>query len=67
MKETKFLLNKKTGPMIYIYIYIYIYLNLLLIFREREREGETEGEKHRSVASHICPNWGLNPKPRHVP
>lgn len=26
-----------------------------------------EGEKHGSAASHTCPNWGLNPHPRHLP
>ena len=36
-----------------------------LSFRERERERERE--KHRSVASHICPNWELNLQPRYVP
>ena len=40
--------------------------------RERGREGETEGEKHWCeehplVASHMCPDLGLNSKPRHVP
>ena len=39
----------------------------LSIFRERGREGEREGEKHRSVASCMYPNWGLSPQPRHVP
>ena len=30
----------------------------LFIFRERGKEGEREGEKHRSVASWVCPSWG---------
>ena len=40
----------------------------------REREGgrgwgreEHWCEKHWSVASHTCPNWGSNPQPRCVP
>ena len=31
---------------------------------ERERH---QYEKHQSVASHMCPDWGSNPKPRYVP
>ena len=39
----------------------------LCIFREREKEGENEAEKHLLVASCMCPDWGVNPQPRHVP
>ena len=40
--------------------------------RERERERERERnigvrEKHPSVASHMHPDRGWNPQPRHVP
>ena len=37
----------------------------MVIDFKRGREGE--GEKHRSVASPIYPNWGPNLQPRHVP
>ena len=45
---------------------------MLIDFTERGREGEKEGEKHecekhRSVASHTCPDQGPNLQPRHVP
>ena len=38
------------------------------MFRERGREKEREGntdlkEKHQSVASHMCPDWGSNLQP----
>ena len=45
---------------------------MYLVFRERGRVGERKGrnaderEKHRSVASHMCLNRGLNPQCRHV-
>ena len=38
--------------------------------RDRGREGEREidmREKHRAVASCMCPDWGLNSQPRYVP
>ena len=35
---------------------------------EREKERNIDGkEKHQLVASLMCPDWGLNPQPRHVP
>ena len=34
---------------------------------ERKKRYINVREKHRSVASHPCPKWGLNPQPRHVP
>ena len=37
------------------------------LFLDRGREGEIEREKHQSVASCMCPDWGLNAQPRHVP
>ena len=43
------------------------------IFRERVRERERHGEKYYVrekyllVASQMCSDWGLNPKPRHLP
>ena len=35
--------------------------------RERGRETSMWERNHRSVASCTCPNWGLNPQPRHIP
>ena len=36
--------------------------------REEERERNTDVRvKHRWAASCMCPNWGLNLQPRHVP
>ena len=45
--------------------------NMLSDFRERGREGEKERHPNvraelRLVASHVCPNWGLNLQPTHV-
>ena len=41
---------------------------MYLFSRERGREEEKEGEKHQCVvASHMAPNWGPRPQPRHVP
>ena len=45
---------------------------MFIDFRERRRERERKTdvdvrEKHLSVASHTCPDQGLNLKPRHVP
>ena len=45
---------------------------MFIDFRERRREREREGntnvrEKHQSVVSHRCPNWGSNLQPRYVP
>ena len=34
--------------------------------RERERNIDVR-EKHQLGASHMCPDLGLNPKPRYVP
>ena len=46
---------------------IYVFYNfstILFIYFQRGREGE----KHPCVvASHVPPNWGLGPQPRHVP
>ena len=46
---------------------------MFIDFRERERERERERarninvrQKHLLVASHMCPNQGLNPQPRYV-
>ena len=39
----------------------------LIDFREMKGERKKEREKDRSVAFCMCPNWGSNPKPRHVP
>ena len=44
---------------------------MLSDFRERGREGEKERHTNvraelRLVASHVCPNWGLNLQPMHV-
>ena len=33
----------------------------------KERKGERERKKHWLVASHMCPDWWLNPQPRYVP
>ena len=36
--------------------------------REKERERNTDvWEKHQSIASPMCPNWGQGPQPMHVP
>ena len=36
--------------------------------RERERERDIDvREKHPSIASHMCPDQGLNAQPRLVP
>lgn len=34
--------------------------------REGRREGRGEREKHRLIASYICPDLGSNPQPRYV-
>ena len=36
------------------------------IFLERGKGGKREGEKHRSVASPMCSDWGQKLQPRHV-
>ena len=41
---------------------LFIYL---FIFREGGTEGEKEGNIH--VFSCVCPDWGLNSQPRHLP
>ena len=40
-------------------------LFFLLLIPERE-EGRKE-ERERNMDSCTCPNWGLNPQPRHIP
>ena len=58
------------SPVLLIYLltysvtYLYCYLRTCL---ERGREEEGKGEKHRSVASHRCPDQEPNPWRRHVP
>ena len=39
---------------------------MLIDFREKERNIDVK-EKHLSVASCTCPNWGQNLQPRHAP
>ena len=34
--------------------------------REKRREEKRREKKHVSVASRMCPDQGLNPKPRYV-
>ena len=51
----------------FICLFIYLFLER---GEERQKERERnmdETEKHQSVVSRMHPNWGLNPKPRHVP
>ena len=43
------------------HICFYPHLRICLLIWERERE------KHRLVASHMCPKQGSNPKPRIIP
>ena len=40
---------------------------IYLIFRKRGREGKREGEKHQSVASHMCPSQDQIPNPGMCP
>ena len=45
---------------------------MLIDFRERGRDREMERnidvrEKHQSLASCMCSDWGPNPQPKHVP
>ena len=50
----------------YVYVYIYIFIltwGYAYWFLERERNIYVR-EKHWSVASHTCPNWGLNLQPQ---
>ena len=43
------------------FIFIYFWF-------QRDRGGERgQCEKHWLAASHMCPDWELNPQPRHVP
>ena len=46
-------------------------IRIAFFFFSREkgggREGEKEQEKHLLAASRMCPDWGLNPQPRHLP
>ena len=50
-----------------------VFKKILFIFRERGKEGAERKrnidvrEKHQLVASPMCPNWGLNLLPRHMP
>ena len=46
--------------------------NMFIDFRERGRDREMERnidvrEKHQSLASCMCSDWGPNPQPKHVP
>ena len=46
------------------------FIDLFVCFRERRRGGKKRNamwEKRGLVASHMCPNWGPGPQPRHVP
>ena len=56
----------------YFNLYLFNFLkkssskDMVTDFREGEGK-EREGDKHWWVASHMSPNWQLNPQPRHVP
>ena len=58
--------------MLLLFFYLHLRTCLLILQRGEWREKETERninvrEKHQLVATHTCPNQGLNPQPRHVP
>ena len=53
-------------------LFLYSPKDMLTDFRERGREREMERnidvrEKHQSLASCMCSDWGPNPQPKHVP
>ena len=53
-------------PLIFLRFYLFILEKVEGEEKETERNIDVK-ERHESVASQICPDWGLNPQPRHVP
>ena len=47
-------------------IFCLLFLKRFYLFIFRERGWEEKGREPQSVASHMCPNWGPSPQPRHV-
>ena len=64
-------LRKQIPKLSLVYLFFFnphLRIHLLVLERGRERERNIDvKEKHQLIASHMCPDWGLNLQPRYVP